>query len=112
LAQGILSGKYNKGIPEDSRAAKPTGFLQASQVTAERVEAARQLEEIANARHQTLAQMSLAWVLSDPRVTSVIIGTSSVNQLMTNISALDNLDFSEAELKIIDEIVQKPTISF
>lgn len=112
LAQGILSGKYNKGIPEDSRAAKPTGFLQASQVTAERVEAARQLEEIANARHQTLAQMSLAWVLSDPRVTSVIIGTSSVNQLMTNISALDNLDFSEEELKIIDEIVQKPTISF
>ena len=56
--------------------------------------------------------MSLAWVLSDPRVTSVIIGTSSVNQLMTNISALDNLDFSEEELKIIDEIVQKPTISF
>jgi L-glyceraldehyde 3-phosphate reductase len=112
LAHGILSGKYNKGIPEDSRAAKPTGFLQASQVTAERVEAARQLEVIANARHQTLAQMSLAWVLSDPRVTSVIIGTSSVNQLMTNISALDNLDFSEEELKIIDEIVQKPTISF
>ena len=112
LAQGLLSGKYNNGIPKDSRAAKPTGFLQESQVTEERVEAARQLEEIASERRQTLAQMSLAWVLNDPRVTSVIIGVSSVSQLLANLAAIDNLDFSDESLKRIDEIVQKPSISF
>ena len=112
LAQGLLSGKYNKGIPANSRAAKPTGFLQESQVTEERVEAARKLDEVATERGQTLAQMSLAWVLNDPRVTSVIIGASSVDQLKVNLGAINNLEFSTEELKRIDEIVQKPTISF
>lgn len=112
LAQGLLTGKYNNGIPADSRAAKQSGFLQTSQVTAERVEAARRLQMIAKQRGQTLAQMALAWVLSDPRVTSVIIGTSSVAQLDNNLQTLDHLTFSADELRLIDDIVADPVLSF
>lgn len=112
LAQGLLTGKYNNGIPADSRAAKQSGFLQTSQVTAERVEAARHLQTIAEKRGQTLAQMALAWVLSDPRVTSVIIGTSSVAQLDNNLQTLDYLTFSADELRLIDDIVADPVLSF
>ena len=112
LAQGLLTGKYNNGIPADSRAAKQSGFLQTSQVTAERVEAARCLQTIAEQRGQTLAQMALAWVLSDPRVTSVIIGTSSVAQLDNNLQTLDHLTFSADELRLIDDIVADPVLSF
>lgn len=112
LAQGLLTGKYNNGIPADSRAAKQSGFLQTSQVTAERVEAARRLQKIAEQRGQTLAQMALAWVLSDPRVTSVIIGTSSVAQLDNNLQTLDHLTFSADELRLIDDIVADPVLSF
>ena len=112
LAQGLLTGKYNNGIPASSRAAKASGFLQTSQVTAERVEAARQLEAIAAERGQTLAQMALAWVLSDERVTSVIIGTSSVAQLNDNLQTLSNLTFSPDELQRIDAVVADPTLSF
>ena len=112
LAQGLLTGKYNNGIPADSRAAKQSGFLQTSQVTAERVEAARRLQTIAEQRGQTLAQMALAWVLSDPRVTSVIIGTSSVAQLDNNLQTLDHLTFSADELRLIDDIVADPVLSF
>lgn len=112
LAQGLLTGKYNNGIPADSRAAKQSGFLQTSQVTAERVEAARRLQTIAEQRGQTLAQMALAWVLSDPRVTSVIIGTSSVAQLDNNLQTLDCLTFSADELRLIDDIVADPVLSF
>lgn len=112
LAQGLLTGKYNNGIPADSRAAKQSGFLQTSQVTAERVEAARRLQTIAEKRGQTLAQMALAWVLSDPRVTSVIIGTSSVAQLDNNLQTLDHLTFSADELRLIDDIVADPVLSF
>ena len=88
LAQGLLSGKYNQGIPADSRVAKGSMFLQASHLTQERIEAAKKLDELAQKRQQTLAQMSLAWVLNDERVTSVIIGTSSPQQLMSNLKAL------------------------
>ena len=112
LAQGLLTGKYNHGIPADSRAAKPSGFLQESQVTKERVAAAIKLGEIAKDRGQSLAQMALAWVLHDTRVTSVIIGTSSVAQMDDNLATLDNLDFSDEELKIIDDIISDPVLSF
>ena len=107
LAQGLLTDKYLKGIPENSRAAKSTGFLQKSQVTAEAVEKARQLNELAAQRGQTLAEMALAWLLKDDRVTSVLIGASSVAQLKDNLKALDNLSFAEDELKAIEGILNK-----
>lgn len=106
LAQGLLTDKYLHGIPENSRAAKSTGFLQTSQVTAEAVEKARQLNELAVQRGQTLAEMALAWLLKDNRVTSVLIGASSVAQLKDNLKALDHLDFSDEELKAIERILK------
>lgn len=112
LAQGVLTGKYLNGIPENSRAAKSTGFLQLSQVNEERIEAARKLNEMAKQRGQSLAQMALAWVLSDERVTSLIIGTSSVAQLEDNLKTLDNISFTQEELEIINEICTKPNIQF
>lgn len=112
LAQGLLTGKYNQGVPADSRVAKGSVFLQASQLTKERIEAARKLGEMAQNRQQTLAQMSLAWVLNDERVTSVIIGTSSTQQLMSNLEALKHPSFDKEELQRIDEIVENPIISF
>ena len=112
LAQGLLTGKYDNGIPEGSRAAKSTGFLQESQVTPERVEAVKQLAVIAKERGQSIAQMALAWVLADERVTSCIIGTSSVAQLDNNLATLNNLTFSEEEMKRIDTIISKPSLWF
>lgn len=112
LAQGLLTGKYNKGIPDDSRAAKDSGFLQKSQVTKERVEAAINLAKIAEERGQSMAQMALAWVLNDQRVTSVIIGTSSVRQMDNNLDTLNNLTFSEEELNKIESIISNPVLSF
>lgn len=112
LAQGLLTGKYDNGIPAGSRAARATGFLQTSQVTPERVEAARKLGQIAHERGQSLAEMALAWVLHNRHVTSVIIGTSSVRQLNDNLATLDNLYFSEEELKQIHDIIKDPVLSF
>lgn len=112
LAQGLLTGKYNNGIPEGSRAAKSSGFLQQSQVTPERVEAARKLAVIAEERGQSMAQMALAWVLNDQRVTSVIIGTSSVGQMDNNLATLEHLDFTAEELERIDQIISDPVLSF
>lgn len=105
LAQGLLTNKYLHGIPADSRAAKSTGFLRLDQVTLERVEAARKLNDLAQQRGQSLAQMSLAWLLHDTRVTSVIIGTSSVAQLEDNLKTLDHQEFTAEELAIIDAIL-------
>lgn len=112
LAQGLLTGKYDNGIPEDSRAAKSTGFLQQSQVTPERVEAVKQLALIAKERGQSIAQMALAWVLADKRVTSCIIGTSSVAQLENNLETLNNLTFSNDEIERINHIINSPTLHF
>lgn len=112
LAQGVLTNKYLNGIPENSRAAKSTGFLQLSQVNAERVEAARELNEMAQQRGQSLAQMALAWVLSDNRVTSCIIGTSSVAQLEDNLKTLDNISFSAEELEKINQICTRANVQF
>jgi L-glyceraldehyde 3-phosphate reductase len=105
LAQGLLTDKYLHGIPERSRAARSTGFLQTSQVTPERIEAARRLNAIAERRGQTLAEMALAWVLKDERVTSVIVGTSSVAQLADNLKALEHTTFAPEELDAIGKIV-------
>ena len=112
LAQGLLTGKYNNGIPEGSRAARSTGFLQQSQVTPERVEAVKKLAAIAEERGQSIAQMALAWVLADERVTSCIIGTSSVAQLESNLATLDKLTFSEEEMTRINNIIQQPELWF
>lgn len=106
LAQGLLTNKYLHGIPADSRAAKSTGYLQREQVTPELVEKARRLNVLAQERGQSLAQMALAWSLSDERVTSTIIGTSSVAQLEDNLATLNNLNFSPEELEVIETILQ------
>lgn len=107
LAQGLLTDKYLHGIPADSRAAKTTGFLKLSQVTDEKISKARKLNELSAKRGQTLAQMALAWILTDKRVTSVIIGASSVRQLNDNLKAIDGLSFSEEELKQINYIISE-----
>lgn len=111
LSQGLLTNRYLNGIPENSRAARSTGYLKLQEVTPERVEAARQLNEIAQKRGQSLAQMALAWVLRDKRVTSVIVGSSSVKQLDDNLHAIDNLQFTAEELLRIDEILINPALS-
>ena len=107
LAQGLLTDKYLKGIPERSRAARSTGYLQKDQVTAEKVGKAFSLNEIAARRGQTLAEMALAWILRDERMTSVIVGASSVEQLSVNLRTLSNLDFTTEELSEIDDILKR-----
>lgn len=106
LAQGLLTDRYLNGIPENSRAARSTGFLKQEQVTTEKIEKVMQLNKIAARRGQTLAEMALAWVLKDKRMTSVIIGASSVNQLADNLHSLDNLDFSAQDLVDIEGILR------
>lgn len=106
LAQGLLTDRYLQGIPEDSRAARPSGFLQKEQVTEEKITRSRLLNELAAQRGQSLAEMALAWLLRNNRVTSVIIGASSVNQLNNNLKSLKNTDFSQEELNRIHAILQ------
>lgn len=105
LAQGLLTDRYLNGIPEGSRASRPEAFLKANQVSEELVNKSKALNEIANRRGQTLSQMAIAWVLRLPEVTSAIIGASSVEQLHTNLNALNNLPFTPEELKAIEEIL-------
>jgi len=105
LAQGLLTDRYLNGIPDGSRAAKAWGFLKPNQVEPA-IEKVRKLNEIAREREQSLAQMALAWILKDKRITSVLIGASSVKQLEDNIAALRFLTFSEAELNQIEEILE------
>jgi L-glyceraldehyde 3-phosphate reductase len=101
IGQGMLTDKYLNGIPEDSRAAQDR-FLRQDYLTEENMARVRALNEIAQRRGQALAQMAIAWTLRDPRVTSALIGASSVAQLEQNVAALDNLDFSPGELEEID----------
>lgn len=107
LEQGLLTDKYLKGIPVDSRAYKPHGFLKIEDVTEQRISKAKRLNEIASERNQSLAQMAIAWLLKDPRVTSVLVGVSKVEQLDDNLKTLNNLNFSKEELKNIDLIVNE-----
>jgi L-glyceraldehyde 3-phosphate reductase len=108
LAQGLLSDKYLKGIPEGSRAAshRGNGAIEESAVTPERITKAIKLNEVAKRRGQNLAQLALAWVLRHQIVTSVLIGVSKTAQLLDSIKCLDRLDFSESELKEIDLILK------
>lgn len=106
LAQGLLTDRYLKGIPADSRAAKPHGFLKAEQITEERLKQLNELNAVASNRNQSLAQMALAWLLKDSRVTSVLIGASSVAQLDNNIDALKHTDFSSDELARIELVLR------
>ena len=104
LAQGMLTNRYLNGIPADSRIMTDGRFLKQSAVTPERLKQIRSLNEIANERGQTLAEMALAWVLKDGVVTSVLIGASKPSQILDNIKAINNTAFSAEELKRIDEI--------
>ena len=106
LAQGLLTNKYLHGIPADSRAAKPHGFLKEEEVSESRLSQIKQLNDIANQRNQSLAQMALAWLLKDNRVTSVLIGASKPEQLADSLHCLENINFSEAELNAIEAILK------
>ena len=105
LAQGLLTDRYLDGIPADSRAARPNAYLKRQDVNEERVAKARALNRLASARGQSLAQMSLAWVLRHSAVTSALVGASRVDQLEQNIAALERLDFSGKELAGIEAIL-------
>jgi L-glyceraldehyde 3-phosphate reductase len=101
LAQGMLSDKYLNGIPEGSRASRD-GSLSPNLITDEALGKIQALNEIARGRGQSLAQLALAWTLRDPRVTSTLVGVSSLGQLEANVAALENLDFTQDELEEID----------
>ncbi|MFM2087491.1 MAG: hypothetical protein RLZZ237_2360, partial [Pseudomonadota bacterium] len=104
LAQGLLSDKYLDGVPQDARVNRPGGgSLTSKHLSAENLARVRALNQIAQQREQTLAQMALAWVLRDARVTSTLIGASSSAQIRENVAALQNLSFTDAELRAIDE---------
>ena len=106
LAQGTLTDRYLNGIPEDSRIKTDGRFLKASILTEERLSEIKQLNDVARRRGQTLAEMALAWVLKDNAVTSVLIGASKPEQILDNIKAINNNNFTEAELREIDAICQ------
>lgn len=106
LEQGILTDKYLNGIPKDSRAATKGSYLDESQITPEVVNKVQQLNKLAQSRNQSLAQMAVAWLLKDERVTSVLVGVSKVSQLEDNINTLKNLEFSKAELEKIEAILK------
>lgn len=112
LAQGLLTDKYLNGIPGNSRAARETGYLKVSDVTEARVAAARELNAIASARGTSLAEMAIAWLLSDSRVTSVIVGASSVAQLQKNIRAIDSPPITPDELHAICPTASQPGVQF
>ena len=106
LDQGMLTDRYLQGIPDDSRAARPQGFLTREDITEEKVAKVRKLNELAKARGQSMAQMALAWVLRDKAVTSALVGASRVSQVEDSVAALEKLEFTKDELKTIDGILQ------
>jgi L-glyceraldehyde 3-phosphate reductase len=112
LAQGVLTNKYLNGIPEDARVNRPGGgSLSREHLRAENLERVRALDAIAKTRGQSLAQMALAWTLRDRRVTSALIGASSVAQIRENVAALSQLDFSADELRAIDRYAHDGAVS-
>lgn len=106
LAQGVLTDRYLVGIPKDSRAMKGR-FLKTTDITQEKLEKVRKLDQIAKERNQTLAEMALAWVLRKDRVTTVLIGASKVSQIEDNVKIVERLSFEEEELKKIEEILNE-----
>jgi L-glyceraldehyde 3-phosphate reductase len=107
LAQGLLTNRYLAGVPTDSRVAKPHGFLKGDAITPQRLEEIRDLNTLAQARGQSLAQMALTWVLRDARVTSALIGASRVEQIEENVKALTAPKLTADELKRIDAILKR-----
>ena len=107
LAQGLLTNRYIDGIPADSRAAKPHGFLTKGDITPQIIEQVKNLNRIAESRGQSLAQMAIAWLLKDKRVTSVLVGASSSEQLLDNLKSLDKQDFSSDDLYEIEKIIER-----
>lgn len=105
LAQGLLTNRYLDGIPGDSRANKPHGFLKKNDVSEHRVAQVRALNQLAQSRGQSVAQLAIAWVLRDPRMTSALIGASRAEQIKQNVAALDKLQFSSEELSSIEQIL-------
>jgi L-glyceraldehyde 3-phosphate reductase len=106
LAQGLLTDRYLNGIPEDSRVSKSHGFLKENQLTPKTLAQIKDLNTLALERGQTLAQMALAWLLKDPRVTSVLIGASKPEQLADSLKCMDNIQFSREELERIEGILK------
>ncbi len=106
LAQGLLTNRYLGGIPNDSRASKSHGFLKADMVTPDKIQRIEKLNQIAEKRGQTLAQMAVAWLLKDQRLTSVLIGVSKVQQVDDCAAAVKNLNFTTSELQQIEEILK------
>jgi len=106
LEQGILTDKYLRGIPEDSRIAKDGRYLKKDQISDEVIEKVRALNGIAKKRGQSLAQMAIAWLLKDDRITTVLVGVSKPEQLADNVKALDNIQFSKEELDAIEAILK------
>ncbi len=106
LAQGLLTNRYLNGVPTDSRASKANSFLNSGDVTEEVIQKVQKLNELAQERSQSLAQMAIAWVLREQKITSCLIGASKVSQLEENVAALNNLEFSSEELQLIDHILK------
>lgn len=106
LAQGLLTDKYLNGIPADSRAASKSVFLNEKAITPEKIGKISKLNDLAKERGQSLAQMALVWALKQGRLTSVILGASRASQVVENVKALDNMEFTDEELKKIDEILK------
>lgn len=107
LAQGLLTNRYLNGIPDGSRAAKPHGFLKPEMITRPKLEKVRSLNQIAESRGQTLAQMAIAWLLKDRRLTSVLVGASRIQQIEDCVAALDNLTFEPEQLKQIETVLNQ-----
>jgi len=107
LEQGVLTDKYLKGIPEDSRIAKDGRYLKKDQISDEVIEKVKALNQIALNRGQSLAQMAIAWLLKDPRITTVLVGVSKPEQLAENVEAVNNINFSSDELNKIEVILNK-----
>ena len=106
LAQGLLTDRYLNGVPADSRAGKPHGFLKTAQITEEKLNKIRSLNSIAQRRGQSLAQMALSWILKDQRITSVLIGASKPEQLTDSLRCLHNISFASEELSAIESILK------
>lgn len=107
LAQGLLTNRYLNGIPEDSRISKPTSpFLTKKDLSDGTITKIRQLDGLAKRRNQSLAQMAIAWLLKDDRVTSVLVGASSANQLADSVKSVENIYFSDTELNEIEDVLK------
>lgn len=106
LAQGILSSKYLNGIPADSRAARPEGYLKQSDVTPDKIAKVARLRPIAEQRGQSISQLAIAWILRRKEIGSVIIGARNLDQLKNSLHAVDNLSLSPSEIELIENILK------